>query len=219
VTARNTSLRWFVIFSLGFAGWRVLTTAAFLIFGPPIVSNYWLTEVFFLLSKGFLGECGQRGGYMEIRNVPADVVAQITKLQSVSLCSNIPGQVLVYLMMNPPREGEPSFGQYVRERDYILSELAGKAKLLAQGLDAIPGISCQPITGAMYAFPKVTLPEGRTDNEYCMALLEQTGICLVPGSGFGQAKGTAHFRTTILPPTDRIRDVVRRIAEFHAAWK
>ncbi len=170
-------------------------------------------------SKGFLGECGQRGGYMEIRNVPAEVVAQITKLQSVSLCSNIPGQVLVYLMMNPPREGEPSYGLYVRERDYILSELAGKAKLLAQGLDAIPGISCQPITGAMYAFPKVTLPEGRTDDEYCMALLEQTGICLVPGSGFGQARGTAHFRTTILPPTDRIRDVVRRIAEFHASWK
>ena len=54
-TIRAASLRWFVFFSLGFAGWRVLTTAAYLLFGPPIVSNYWLTEVFFLLSKGFLG--------------------------------------------------------------------------------------------------------------------------------------------------------------------
>jgi hypothetical protein len=55
VTKREASLRWFVIGSFGFAAWRVLTTSAFLLFGPPIVSNYWLTEVFFLLSKGFLG--------------------------------------------------------------------------------------------------------------------------------------------------------------------
>lgn len=29
---------------------------------------------------------------------------------------------------------------------------------------------------------------------YCMKLLEETGICLVPGSGFGQRDGTYHFR-------------------------
>ena len=55
MSARAVSLRWFVAISLGFSGWRVLTTAAYLLFGPPIISNYWLTEVFFLLSKGFLG--------------------------------------------------------------------------------------------------------------------------------------------------------------------
>jgi hypothetical protein len=55
VTAREASLRWFVIGSLGFAAWRVVSTAAYLLFGPPIISNYWLTEVFFLLSKAFLG--------------------------------------------------------------------------------------------------------------------------------------------------------------------
>lgn len=29
---------------------------------------------------------------------------------------------------------------------------------------------------------------------YCMKLLEETGICVVPGSGFGQREGTYHFR-------------------------
>lgn len=29
---------------------------------------------------------------------------------------------------------------------------------------------------------------------YCMKLLEEEGICLVPGSGFGQREGTFHFR-------------------------
>lgn len=29
---------------------------------------------------------------------------------------------------------------------------------------------------------------------YAMQLLETTGICVVPGSGFGQMPGTYHFR-------------------------
>lgn len=29
---------------------------------------------------------------------------------------------------------------------------------------------------------------------FCMRLLEETGICVVPGSGFGQKEGTYHFR-------------------------
>jgi len=170
-------------------------------------------------SKGFFGECGQRGGYMEIRNIPRDVVAQITKLQSVSLCSNLPGQVAVYCMVKPPAEDTPSGARYRAERETILAELRTRAKLLADGLNKIPGFLCNEVAGAMYAFPKVTLPNGRTDEEYCMAMLERTGICVVPGSGFGQLPGTAHFRTTILPPTDKIREVVELIARFHASYE
>jgi aspartate/methionine/tyrosine aminotransferase len=70
----------------------------------------------------------------------------------------------------------------------------------------------------MYAFPSITLPPGRTDFDYSMALLEQTGVCVVPGSGFGQAVGTAHFRTTILPPTEQLQQVVERLSEFHRAY-
>ena len=170
-------------------------------------------------SKGYLGECGHRGGYMEIRNIPADVVAQITKLQSVSLCSNLPGQVATWCMVRPPREGEPSHELFRKEREGILSELRARAKLLAEGLGAIPGIQCNVVAGAMYAFPRITLPAGRTDEEYCMALLEATGICVVPGTGFGQIPGTAHFRTTILPPTDRLKEVVSLFAKFQATYK
>lgn len=170
-------------------------------------------------SKGYLGECGQRGGYMELRNLPPEVVAQITKLQSVSLCANLPGQALVYLMVRPPRPGDPSFGLFSAEREAVLNGLKRRALLLAEGLGRIPGYSCQPITGAMYAFPKVTLPAGRSDEEYCMALLERSGVCVVPGSGFGQMAGTAHFRTTILPPGDQLEEVVKRIEEFHLSWK
>jgi aspartate/methionine/tyrosine aminotransferase len=170
-------------------------------------------------SKGFLGECGQRGGYMELRNIPADVEAQVTKLQSLGLCANLTGQVATYCMVRPPTAGEPSYECYVAERDGILGELKRRAVLLADGLNRIPGILCNVVAGAMYAFPRITLPPGRTDEEYCLALLEQTNICVVPGSGFGQVPGTAHFRTTILPPTARIQLVVERLATFHAAYR
>ena len=37
---------------------------------------------------------------------------------------------------------------------------------------------------------------------YAFNLLEETGICVIPGSGFGQQENTYHFRTTILPQVD-----------------
>lgn len=169
-------------------------------------------------SKGFWGECGMRGGYFEYRNVPADVAAQILKLQSVSLCSNLAGQVATYAMVHPPKPGGPSYDLYHREKTAILEELKKRAFLLAEGLNKIDGISCNAIAGAMYAFPRIQLPKGMSDEEYCMTLLEETGICVVPGSGFGQVEGTAHFRTTILPPTEKIRQVVEKLGAFHQAY-
>ncbi len=175
---------------------------------------------FHSVSKGFFGECGHRGGYMEVRNVPPEVIDQITKLQSISLCANLPGQILAYLMVSPPKPQDPSFQQFADERSAILTELAKRAKMLEEGLNSISGYHCQPIYGAMYAFPSITLPPpGKSDDDYCMALLEQTGVCVVAGSGFGQKPGTAHFRTTILPPTEQIEKVIDALERFHRTWK
>jgi aspartate/methionine/tyrosine aminotransferase len=173
---------------------------------------------FHSVSKGFLGECGHRGGYLECRNVPAPVMDEITKLQSISLCANSVGQIATYLLVRPPRPGDPSHALYVKERTEVLETLRRKAEMVERGLNAVPGIQCNRVAGAMYAFPRITLPPGVTDDEYCLALLEETGICVVPGSGFGQDPGTLHFRTTILPPMEEIEAVVKRIAGFHAAF-
>jgi aspartate/methionine/tyrosine aminotransferase len=170
---------------------------------------------FHSVSKGILGECGHRGGYFECRNVPREVLDEITKLQSVSLCANSVGQVVTFLLVRPPRPGDPSWPLYDRERRAIVEGLRHKAELVERGLNRVEGIRCNPVTGAMYAFPSIELPPGVSDAEYCLALLEETGICVVPGSGFGQAPGTWHFRTTILPPLDRIEAVVERLGAFH----
>ncbi|WP_242343984.1 aminotransferase class I/II-fold pyridoxal phosphate-dependent enzyme [Anaeromyxobacter terrae] len=173
---------------------------------------------FHSVSKGYLGECGHRGGYLECRNVPAPVMDEITKLQSIALCANTVGQIVTYLLVRPPRPGEPSHATFVRERGEVLESLRRRAGLVERGLNRIAGISCNRVAGAMYAFPRITLPEGATDDEWCLALLEETGICVVPGSGFGQQAGTWHFRTTILPPVDKLEAVVERIGRFHASF-
>jgi aspartate/methionine/tyrosine aminotransferase len=150
--------------------------------------------------------------------VPAEVLAELTKLQSVALCANTAGQVVLYLQVRPPRPGDPSHERWARERREVLEPLAVKAGLVERGLNAVPGIHCQPVAGAMYAFPSLTLPPGVSDEDYCMALLEETGICVVDGTGFGQRAGTWHLRTTILPPLDRVEEVVRRMGEFHTRF-
>jgi aspartate/methionine/tyrosine aminotransferase len=60
--------------------------------------------------------------------------------------------------------------------------------------------------------------EGERDSAYCLALLEETGICVVPGSGFGQEPGTLHFRTTFLPSQDEIESVIDRLKSFHERY-
>jgi len=188
---------------------------------------------FHSVSKGFFGECGHRGGYLEIRNIPDNVMEQFIKLQSISLCSNLPGQVVTYMMVSPPQPGDESYELYIKERDNILFELKKKSQILGTELDKIDGMETDIPQGAMYAFVKVKLPdkkgldtkkmnpkeklkyEASKDFDYCMSLLEETGICVVPGSGFGQLPGTYHFRTTFLPPRDEMEDFVKKIKDFH----
>ncbi|HTR81815.1 MAG TPA: aminotransferase class I/II-fold pyridoxal phosphate-dependent enzyme, partial [Bacteroidota bacterium] len=177
---------------------------------------------FHSISKGLLGECGHRGGYAEFRNIPDEVRAELIKLQSISLCSNLSGQIATYIMVAPPNPGDESYALFTEERNAIYSSLKSKAELLGEGINKIKGMSVVIPEGAMYAFVKFELPsephvdvkamsgearrayEAQRDTDYCLALLDETGICVVPGSGFGQAAGTLHFRTTILPPKDEI---------------
>jgi aspartate/methionine/tyrosine aminotransferase len=70
---------------------------------------------FHSISKGMVGECGRRGGYFECVNIDPEVMDQIYKLASISLCPTVPGQILVDLMVNPPKPGSPSFEQYDTE--------------------------------------------------------------------------------------------------------
>lgn len=183
---------------------------------------------FHSISKGYYGECGRRGGYMEIVGFPPDVMQIFHKLASISLCSNVNGQICTALMMNPPKKGDASYDLYMEEKEAILASLKRRAIKLVGALNDMEGISCNPAQGALYAFPSIELPtrvaeEAKKqgvapDFYYCMRLLEATGIVTVPGSGFRQKDGSYHFRTTFLPSEADIDVVINRMRTFHRSF-
>ncbi|KAL3310547.1 glycerol-3-phosphate O-acyltransferase 2 [Cichlidogyrus casuarinus] len=180
---------------------------------------------FMSASKGYMGECGFRGGFAELVNIDPKVQAQLYKCLTAKLCPTVVGQAMIGTVCNPPKPNEPSYELFMKEKNQVLSDLANKAKLTSETLNSLPGISCNPVTGAMYAFPRINLPEKaiqaaksqgmEPDFMYCLELLNTKGICVVPGSGFGQIPGTYHFRITILPPVELMQTVMKDIKQFH----
>jgi len=98
--------------------------------------------------------------------------------------------------------------EYRRRRDFIHPAVA-----------AIPGVTCVLPEGGFYLFPNLkahlsrTLP---TTLDLGHRLLEQEGVAIVPGEGFG-APGYA--RLSFARPIDELRDGVARIASFLAGLR
>ncbi|CAE8674877.1 unnamed protein product, partial [Polarella glacialis] len=180
---------------------------------------------FHSVSKGVTGECGLRAGFVHCHNVDKLVLDMMYKLASISLCSNVLGQALIASVVTPPPADGPSYAAFEEERLRTRTEMKEKAKMVTDRLNAIEGVSCQPIEGAMYAFPKVTIKgyvmkkaislATPADQVYCMEMVDRTGVVTVPGGGFGQKPGTFHFRTTILPDRATLEKVLDRFEQFH----
>ncbi|XP_075527938.1 alanine aminotransferase 1 [Dermacentor variabilis] len=191
--------------------------------GPPY-SDMELAS-FMSASKGYMGECGLRGGYVEVINLDPAVKRVLLKSVSAKLCSSVLGQSAMDCVVNPPKPGEPSYDLFVKEKTAVLDSLKKRAELVADTFNSFEGFSCNKVAGAMYAFPKFTLPQKAIEEAkaagqapdffYVMQLLENTGVCVVPGSGFGQIPGTYHFRTTILPPLEKLQVMLAHLKGFH----
>lgn len=100
--------------------------------------------------------------------------------------------------------------------------------MVVDTFNSFEGFKCNTVQGAMYAFPQFTLPpkaieaakqaKQAPDVFYAFQLLENTGVCIVPGSGFGQQPGTFHFRTTILPQVDKLKIMLEKFQTFHQGF-
>ncbi|CAN1838702.1 Glutamate--glyoxylate aminotransferase 2 [Linum perenne] len=192
--------------------------------GPPYSKEVQLVS-FHTVSKGFFGECGQRGGYFEMTNIPPQTVDEIYKVASVSLSPNVPAQIFVSetnsdsgLDLSTLLSG---FDQLVG----ILESLRRRARIMTDGFNSCRNVVCNFTEGAMYSFPQIRLPPkaiaaaksaGKVpDVFYCLKLLEATGISTVPGSGFGQKEGVFHLRTTILPAEEDMPGIMDSFKKFN----
>lgn len=102
------------------------------------------------ISKGMVGECGHRGGYFELVGFDAEVQAQIYKFISIMLCPPVVGQCLVEMMVNPPKEGDPSYELYNKEYNGIKEGLRERAYALYEAFKKMEGVELGE--------PQVSLP-------------------------------------------------------------
>lgn len=179
-------------------------------------------------SKGYYGECGLRGGYLDTYNCPDLIYENILKSRSFDICPNIVGQLSMDLLINPPNTenaSDSTINLYNVEVSTNYELLKSKSQFLSKILNSIPGFSCQTIDGALYAFPSIKFPRFRIDEAitkdmepdmlYVLALLEETGIMCVPGSAFGQKLGTYHIRiTNLLNPPQELESMLNKVKEF-----
>jgi alanine-synthesizing transaminase len=164
----------------------------------PIIS-------FSSLSKAYLAP-GWRTGWMAVGRSPRlnDAVAAIKKLADGRLCSNVPMQYAVTEALTGDRSHQTGFRAALKER----------AQLTVDRLRAIPGVACVAPAAAFYAMPRVTLPPGKTDEDYVLGLLRATGVLCVYGSGFGMPASEGFLRIVFLAPPDELRTVYDLMAGF-----
>ncbi|XP_031149992.1 alanine aminotransferase 1-like [Sander lucioperca] len=194
--------------------------------GPPLSDTVELAS-FHSASKGFMGECGLRGGYVELVNLDLAVMKYIYKLFSTDACAPVLGQFALDMMMKPPQPGDPSYPLYSMETQHIRTTLVHNVKRVLEVVNNLPGFCCQPVKG-VFAFPRLHLPPKaiqkakemgmQPDAFYCMRLLEEAGVIVSPGCDYGQKEGTHHIRFYIMTPEDTMEEVLRRLSSFHTQF-
>jgi alanine-synthesizing transaminase len=157
------------------------------------------------LSKAYLAP-GWRTGWMAVGRSPRldPVIAAIKKLADARLCSTVPMQYAITAALTGDRSHQVSLRAALKER----------AALTVESLRAMPGVSCVAPAGAFYAMPKIALPPGRTDQDYVLALLRETGVLCVYGSGFGTPAEDGFLRVVFLAPPAELREIYKLMADF-----
>jgi LL-diaminopimelate aminotransferase len=90
---------------------------------------------------------------------------------------------------------------YQQRRDLVVGTLNGL------------GWSLKPPAGSCYVW--VPVPEGHTSASFADRLLDEAGVFVAPGSGYG-ARGEGYVRFSLTVPDDRLAEAMDRLAEILA---
>jgi alanine-synthesizing transaminase len=161
------------------------------------------------LSKAYLAP-GWRTGWMAVGRSPRldDLAVAVRKLADGRLCSTVPMEHAIPAALEGDKSHQVEFRRALKAR----------ADLTISRLCAMPGVSCVAPTAAFYAMPRVTLPKGKTDEDYVKALLHETGVLSVYGSGFGLPADQGFLRIVFLAPLDELAEIYDLMASFTASF-
>ena len=151
--------------------------------------------------------CGWRVGWAVLSGDPlrsGDFHHAMDLLGALRLCANVPGQFAIEAALH----GIDTIsalcapgGRLYEARRAVVESCAASEHLELVAPEA-----------ALYAFPGVTgtAAEGFDDHAFALELLENENVLIVPGSSFNVPYRN-HFRVTLLPQPDALREVFRRI--------
>ena len=143
------------------------------------------------------GDMDRARGYIEGLNM----------LSSMRLCSNVPAQMIVQTALG----GTQSADQLVLPGGRIYEQ----RECVEEMVNSIPGLSEVRPHGAFYTFPKLDVKKFNiTDDEkFCIDLLHEKHVLLVPGKGF-HWEDPDHFRIVYLPRVEVLREAIGAIGDF-----
>ena len=151
--------------------------------------------------------CGWRVGWAVLSGDPlrsGDFHHAMDLLGALRLCANVPGQFAIDAALHGVDTITPLCqpgGRLYEARRAVVESCAASRHLKL----VVPA-------GALYAFPGVNgdAARGFDDHAFALELLETEDVLIVPGSSFNVPYRN-HFRVTLLPQPDALREVFRRI--------
>ncbi len=145
---------------------------------------------------------------------PVALIKTMDKLQGQSTSNTASiSQAAAVAALNGPEDGIAEMVKMYKSRRDMVVEL----------LNACPGLYCAKPEGAFYVFPSLhgcigkTTPKGakiNNDEDFVIALLEETGVAAVHGSAFIYP---GHFRISYATSTEALREACARIHSFCAS--
>ncbi|MDE1568696.1 pyridoxal phosphate-dependent aminotransferase [Aquabacter sp. P-9] len=97
----------------------------------------------------------------------------------------------------------------------MVAEFNARRRIVVDGLNALPGVSCATPKGAFYAFPNVSGTGWRSAKALASALLEEAGVAVIGGPDFG-IHGEGYIRLSYANSADNIRIALDRMGAFLA---
>jgi len=152
---------------------------------------------------------GWRLGYMYFKaqnNQLTELKQTIEKECRIRICANTPVQKAGIAALNGPQD-------HIKE---YVAKLKQRGDYAWKRLNEIEGLSCAKPEGAFYVFPKIHEVGSRwkTDMDFVLHLLKETGVLTVNGSGFDTVYGSGHFRIVFLPPIEMLEEAFNEMERF-----
>ena len=173
-----------------------------------------LTVSFNGLSKSHL-IAGYRCGWMCLcgnKEHAKGYVEGINLLSSMRLCSNVPAQSVIDLVLTDEELTKQMLvpgGRIYEQREYIY-----------KALNDIPGVSAVKPKAAFYIFPKLDKAKFnmKDDEKFALDFLKEKKVLLTHGGGFHWEEPD-HFRVVYLPEVEVLKKAVEGMKDFLSYYR